>query len=617
MKEGLERTDLKRPIKKTAFIKGIGVTPGIIIGKAYLIDRGKIEAPARVLPEFQMPQEVARFRDAVEESKKQLRQVKEKLLQEDASGISYIIDTQLLLLEDKQFVDKIIETIQQSWINSEWALKITLERVRRVFNHIDDEYLRSRKTDIDYLGERLLRNLLGKDTESISRIKDEVIVVAHDLSPADTAQMVKDKVIAFVTDIGGKTSHTAIMARSLEIPAVVGSETATHVISTGDTLIVDGIMGVVVVHPSPEMIQEYEQRQQSRQKMERELFQYRDLPAETPDGYRIRIFANIELVEEISSVIEHGAEGIGLYRTEYLYLNRKDLPSEEDHFEAYKKVVKGIHPHPAVIRTLDIGGDKFISHLDLAEEMNPAMGLRAIRFSLKEPDIFKVQLRAMLRASAYGKVHILLPMISGATEIRETKRIIDEVRLNLSAERIPFDPRVEIGIMIEVPSAVTIADILAKEVDFFSIGTNDLIQYTLAIDRVNESVTHLYAPLHPAILRLIQNVVRAGHGAGIRVGMCGEMAGEPLYIPILVGLELDDLSMNVASIFRVKKILRAYTFRECRQLLEASLALSTPEEIEDLVLASLQKKFPDEFPANRSLKLTNNESKEEKNKIWQ
>jgi phosphotransferase system enzyme I (PtsI) len=579
---------------KTKFIKGIGVSPGIIIGKAYLLDRKKIEAPAKVLPEFLVDQEVARFQDAVEESKKQLRMAKEKLLHEDAAGLSYILDTHLLLLEDKKLIENTVETIKQSWINSEWALKINLDRVRKVFDTIDDEYLKSRKTDVDYIGDRILRNLMGKETESISQIKEEVIIVAHDLSPADTAQMSKDKVTAFVTDMGGRTSHTAIMARSLEIPAVVGSETATHSVNTGDTLIVDGTTGVVVVNPSLEIMQEYQERQRVRQKMERELFQYRDLPAETLDGYRVKVLANIELVDEIPSVLQHGAEGIGLYRTEYLYLNRKDLPSEEDHFNAYKKVVEGIYPHPAIIRTLDIGGDKFLSHLDLAAEMNPAMGLRAIRFSLKEVDIFKVQLRAILRASAYGKVKILFPMISGATEIREVKKILNEVRLNLSAEGIPFDPKMEIGIMIEVPSAVTIADILAKEVDYFSIGTNDLIQYSLAIDRVNESVTHLYEPLHPAILRLVKTVVKAAHQAGIRVAMCGEMAGEPLYVPILVGLELDDLSMNVLSIFRVKKILRAYTFRDCKDLVGKSLHLSTPEEIEELVRASLRKKFPEE-----------------------
>ena len=586
---------MKHGLKKIQFIKGIGVIPGIVIGKAYLVERGKIEAPAKVIPEFRVPQEVARFLDAVEESKKQLRLAKEKLFREDAAGLSYILDTHLLLLEDKNLIENTVETIKQSWINSEWALKINLDRVRKVFNSIDDEYLKSRKTDVDYIGERILRNLMGQDTETISQIKEEVIVVAHDLSPADTAQMAKDKITAFVTDMGGKTSHTAIMARSLEIPAVVGSEVATHSINTGDTLIVDGMTGVVVVNPSPEIMQEYQDRQWAFQTMERELFQYRDLPAETLDGYRVKVLANIELVEEIPSVLQHGAEGIGLYRTEYLYLNRKDLPSEEEHFQAYKKVAEGIYPHPAIIRTLDIGGDKFMSQMDLAEEMNPAMGLRAIRFCLKEVDIFKVQLRAMLRAAAYGKVKILLPMISGVTEIREVKRILGEVRGSLSAEGFPFDPKMEIGIMIEVPSAVTIADILAKEVDFFSIGTNDLIQYSLAIDRVNESVTHLYEPLHPAILRLIKEVVQAAHEAGIRVNMCGEMAGEPLYVPILLGLGLDELSMNVLSLFRVKKILRAFTLRECKDLVAAVLHLSTSAEIEELVRASLRKKFAGEF----------------------
>lgn len=586
---------MKHGLKKIQFIKGIGVIPGIVIGKAYLVERGKIEAPAKVIPELRVPQEVARFLDAVEESKKQLRLAKEKLLREDATGLSYILDTHLLLLEDKNLIENTVETIKQSWINSEWALKINLDRVRKVFNSIDDEYLKSRKTDVDYVGERILRNLMGQDTETISQIKEEVIVVAHDLSPADTAQMAKDKVTAFVTDMGGKTSHTAIMARSLEIPAVVGSEVATHSINTGDTLIVDGMTGVVVVNPSPEIMQEYQDRQWAFQTMERELFQYRDLPAETLDGYRVKVLANIELVEEIPSVLQHGAEGIGLYRTEYLYLNRKDLPSEEEHFQAYKKVAEGIYPHPAIIRTLDIGGDKFMSQMDLAEEMNPAMGLRAIRFCLKEVDIFKVQLRAMLRAAAYGKVKILLPMISGVTEVREVKRILGEVRGSLSAEGFPFDPKMEIGIMIEVPSAVTIADILAKEVDFFSIGTNDLIQYSLAIDRVNESVTHLYEPLHPAILRLIKEVVQAAHEAGIRVNMCGEMAGEPLYVPILLGLGLDELSMNVLSLFRVKKILRAFTLRECKDLVAAVLHLSTSAEIEELVRASLRKKFAGEF----------------------
>jgi phosphotransferase system enzyme I (PtsI) len=596
---------LVREGKKTQFIKGIGVTPQIIVGKAYLLDQGKIEAPVRVLPESQVPHEIDRFREAVMESKRQLQMAREKLMEEDAAGLSYILDAHLLLLDDKNIIQNTIDTIEQSWINSEWALKINLDRVRKVFDSIDDDYLKSRKADLDYIEQRILRNLMGKPAESLSQIKEEVIVVAHDISPADTAQMAKDKVTAFVTDMGGKTSHTAIMARSLEIPAVVGSETATQSIDTGDLLIVDGVSGVVVINPSREIIQEYQERQQIRQRMERDLFQYRDLPAETLDGYRVRILANIELIDEIPSVLDHGAEGIGLYRTEYLYLNRKDLPSEEEHFNAYRRVAEEIQPRPAFIRTLDIGGDKFMSHLDLAEEMNPAMGLRAIRFSLKEVEIFKTQLRAMLRASAFGKIKILLPMISGVTEIRQVKKILNEVRWALTAERISFDPQIEIGIMIEVPSAVAIADILAKEVDFFSIGTNDLIQYTLAIDRVNESVTHLYEPLHPSILRLVRDVVQAAHAQGIRVSMCGEMAGEPLYVPILLGLELDDLSMNPLSIFRVKKILRAYLFRECKELVQASLRLSTPGEIEELVRASLKQKLPDEFPENFNFHVSN------------
>jgi phosphotransferase system enzyme I (PtsI) len=596
---------LVREGKKTQFIKGIGVTPQIIVGKAYLLDQGKIEAPVRVLPESQVPHEIDRFREAVMESKRQLQMAREKLMEEDAAGLSYILDAHLLLLDDKNIIQNTIDTIEQSWINSEWALKINLDRVRKVFDSIDDDYLKSRKADLDYIEQRILRNLMGKPAESLSQIKEEVIVVAHDISPADTAQMAKDKVTAFVTDMGGKTSHTAIMARSLEIPAVVGSETATQSIDTGDLLIVDGVSGVVVINPSREIIQEYQERQQIRQRMERDLFQYRDLPAETLDGYRVRILANIELIDEIPSVLDHGAEGIGLYRTEYLYLNRKDLPSEEEHFNAYRRVAEEIQPRPAFIRTLDIGGDKFMSHLDLAEEMNPAMGLRAIRFSLKEVEIFKTQLRAMLRASVFGKIKILLPMISGVTEIRQVKKILNEVRWALTAERISFDPQIEIGIMIEVPSAVAIADILAKEVDFFSIGTNDLIQYTLAIDRVNESVTHLYEPLHPSILRLVRDVVQAAHAQGIRVSMCGEMAGEPLYVPILLGLELDDLSMNPLSIFRVKKILRAYLFRECKELVQASLRLSTPGEIEELVRASLKQKLPDEFPENFNFHVSN------------
>jgi phosphotransferase system enzyme I (PtsI) len=371
------------------------------------------------------------------------------------------------------------------------------------------------------------------------------------------------------------------MARALEMPAVVGLESITQEVNTGETIIVDGIIGVVIVNPSLETLREYADKKQRYEELEKELFRYRQLPAETRDGFRIKVYANIELVEELPSVLDHGAEGIGLYRTEFLYLNRKDLPTEEEHFAIYKSVVEEISPHPVTIRTLDLGGDKFISQIELAEEMNPAMGLRAIRFCLKEVGVFKTQLRAILRASVFGNVRLMFPMISGYQEIIQIKAILQEVMDDLTRENVSFDRDLQIGIMIEIPSAATIADILAREVDFFSIGTNDLIQYSLAIDRVNEHVSYLYEPLHPAVLRLISTVIDAAHNAGIRVSMCGEMAGESMYVPILVGLGLDELSMNALSILKVKKMIRSVSYKEAREFAKQIFKLSTAAEIEE------------------------------------
>jgi phosphotransferase system enzyme I (PtsI) len=421
------------------------------------------------------------------------------------------------------------------------------------------------------------------------------IVVAHDLSPAETAQMVKSNIMGFANDMGGKTSHTAIMAKSLKIPAVLGLEKITQIANIEDFIIVDGTGGVVILNPDQATIEEYQVKQKEHEYFEKTLFKYSKLPAETKDGFRVKICANIELIEEIPSVLKYGAEGIGLYRTEFLYLNRAGLPTEKEHFEAYKKVLEKISPCPATIRTLDIGGDKFLSPVNLAEEMNPALGLRAIRFCLKEMDIFKVQLKSILKASVYGKLRILFPMISGIEEIREVKEILEEVKDELRKKKIPFDEKIEIGIMIEIPSAVVIADILAREVDFFSIGTNDLIQYSLAIDRVNEHVNYLYDPLHPAVLRLIKNVVDTAHKAGITIAMCGEMAGESLYIPILLGLGLNELSMDPPSIPRAKKIIRSTTIKESKQLLENILSFSTTDEIENFIKTDFIKRFPDEF----------------------
>lgn len=423
-------------------------------------------------------------------------------------------------------------------------------------------------------------------------------MVSSDLSPADTAQMMVHKVLGFATDMGGKTSHTAIVARSIAIPAVVGLKNITRVVKTNDDLIIDGASGLIIVNPDPEVARRYQEKKRQYETIQEDFLKYAHLPAMTKDHYRVDIGSNIEFIEEIPSAVLHGAEGIGLYRTEFIYINRDQLPTEEEHFAHYHQVVGVEGLRWSTIRTFDLGGDKFTSDPKLAKEMNPQLGLRAIRFCLKEVEQFKVQLRAIIRASAYGKTRIMFPMISGIEEIREAKRIFNDVMRDLIEEDIPVGRDIEIGVMIEVPSAGIVADELAKEVDFFSIGTNDLIQYVLAIDRINERVGYLYEPLHPAVLRLIQQIVSAGHRNGIRVEMCGEMAGEPLYALILLGLELDELSMNPLAIPRMKKIIQNSTLKESRELLDKVLILHSATEIRDYVEHYMRQRFPDEFPEN-------------------
>jgi len=578
-------------------LKGIGVSPGISIGRAFLVEGGRLETPAYCYLDLAyIPLEVKRFKKAVQESKDQLLKIRNKLLN-DVKGKDHIriIDAHLLMLEDKMLIDDTIKTIKNEKVNVEWAIRMVMKEIRDFFDSIDDEYIRERGSDIDHICDRVLKNLMGKKHETIAEIKEEVIVIAHDLAPTDTVQMVKGKVLGFLTDIGGKTSHTAIVARSLEIPAVVGLENITQKVNAGDTLIIDGTSGMVVINPSKKVISDYEKKKGQYSDYERLLHHYKKLPAEMLDGRRVRLMGNIEMVEEIPSLIDHGAEGIGLYRTEFLYLNRKDLPTEDEHFKVYKGVVERVSPHPTIIRTLDIGGDKFLSQMELAPEMNPAMGLRAIRFCLKEPDIFKTQLKGVLRASVYGNLKIMFPMISGVEELRKAKAIMEEAKEELRKEQKPFNPKIFVGAMIEVPSAAIIADILAREVDFFSIGTNDLLQYSLAIDRVNEHVAYLYEPLHPAALRIIKNVVGAAHSAGIAVGVCGEMAGEPEHALILLGLGIDQLSMNALSILKVKKIIRSIKYSDAKEIAETALAFSTASEIERFIRDEMKKRFPDEY----------------------
>jgi len=588
----------EKELKTIAALKGIGVSPGIVIGKAYVLNRQDVkEKHYKLGNERFVSREIRRFKKAVRDAKQELLGIKSDI--DNDTGIGpLLIDVHIMILEDKTFVGTTIRNIEEQRVNAEWAVNMTMASQREIFDKIEDSYLRERIRDLEYVGERILRNLSGKSHKKISDIGGEVVIVAKDLSPADTVQMATGKILGFATDMGGKTSHTAIVAKSIEIPAVVGLENVTSEVHTGDLIIVDGTAGVVIINPDPEVVKRYEDKKRHYLVMEEDMLKDARLPAVTADGYGIGVGANIEFAEEVPSAVLHGANGVGLYRTEFLYINRKELPTEEEHFTTYKKVIEGEGIKWATIRTFDLGGDKFISDAGLAEEMNPAMGLRAIRFCLQEVGLFKVQLRAILRASAYGNTGILLPMISGIQEITEARNIIDEVKEQLISAEVPIDRNIKIGAMIEVPSAVIIAERLAEKVDFFSIGTNDLIQYALAIDRVNERVTYLYEPLHPAVLIMLKQVVDAGHRAGIKVAMCGEMAGDPLCTPILLGLQLDGLSMTPLAIPRVKRIIRNSTVKESSELLDTVLTFPTAREIKEYVRNYMIQRFPECCPVN-------------------
>ena len=584
------------PLNKTSkLIQGIGASSGIVVGKAFLVDRSKVRLPAKRIEPEQVEAEIERFLRGLDESRNQLKEIKEKILDPEVLRHAFILDVHMMILDDEMFVQDTIDTIRKEKVNAEGALDQTLKKLDAAFETIDDEYLRERRSDLHYVSTRVFRNLLGKKHDDMTKIQGNVIVVAHDLSPADTLQINLKHIAGFVTDIGGKVSHTAILSRSLGIPAVVGLEVATSLINGGDLLIIDGETGEVIINPTEEVSRSFLERERRIKSKEQEVLKYARLPAETRDGVCIRLQANIELVEEIPSAKIHGAEGIGLYRTEILYLNRKDLPTEEEQFEICRQLAENIAPSVATIRTLDIGGDKFLSDYPKGNELNPAMGLRAIRFSLKEAGIFKTQLRGILRASAYGHLRILLPMISGIDEIRQAKVILEEVKSDLTKRGIPFDTGIKVGAMIEVPSAAIIADILAREVDFFSIGTNDLIQYALAIDRVNEHVSYLYEPLHPSILRIIRGVVEGAQGAKIPVAICGEMAAEPGYTLILMGMGLLEFSMNPAALPRVKKVIRLSSFAESKVLAEQVFKFGAASEVECYVRNWMAERFPEDF----------------------
>ncbi len=569
--------------------KGISASPGVAIGKAFLYNSEDIRVPKIKLKLSEIPHEIARFEEALIKTRSELITIRNNISSEMGTKHGEIFNAHLLVLEDSMIIDEVVSRLRKQKYNVEYVFEDVLKKYVTAFQKMDDEYLRERITDIEDVGKRLLRNLLGKKKQTLLDIPPESIVVAYDLAPSDTATMHRKHILGFVTDIGGKTSHTVIMAKSLEIPAVVGLENITANVKSGDILIIDGTTGNVYLNPDRATIAQYLKEQKKLLKFDKDLQEIKFLPAETKDGHRVELGANIELPDEIPGVLSHGAEGIGLYRTEYFYMNRVGLPTEEEHYQAYKSVVENIKPNALTIRSLDLGGDKFLSQLDVPKEMNPFLGWRAIRLSLANPEIFKTQLRAILRASAHGKVRLMYPMISGVEELEAANKCLEEARQELKARKIPFGRNMEVGVMIEVPSAALIADILASRVDFFSIGTNDLIQYALAVDRVNEKIAYLYEPAHPAVLRLLKNVIDAGHAKGIWVGMCGEMAGEPKFAPLLLGLGLDEFSVPAPYLLRIKKIIRSVSYEDAKDMVQQALGLATGKEVEALV----SKRFKD------------------------
>lgn len=576
-------------MKKETMLKGIPAAPGLVLGKAFCLGSEDLEVARRNISEPQIPKEITRFEEALIKTRSEILDIQKKISREMGVRHAQIFNAHLLVLEDRTLIEGVISHLKKERFCIEYIFLQVLKKYIKAFSHIGDPYLRERLSDIEDVGKRILRNLRGIRREILTNLKEKLIIVAYDLSPSDTASMHKEKVLGFITDIGGKTSHTAIMAKALEIPAVVGLEVATAKVKTGDTIIVDGTRGEVLINPDRATLARYKQQSVRLEREESVLLKLRDLPAVTRDGHRVELAANIELPQELPSVIAHGAKGIGLYRTEYFYMNRTDLPSEDEHFRAYKKVCQQVKPHPVVIRTLDLGGDKFLSQLDIPQEMNPYLGWRAIRFCLARPRIFKVQLRAILRASAYGKLKLMYPMISGIEELRQANQMLEQAKEELRKGKVPFGEDFEVGAMIEIPSAALTCDILAKEVDFFSIGTNDLIQYSIAVDRVNEKIAYLYEPTHPAVLRLIKNIIDSGHKQDVWVGMCGEMASEPAFALLLLGLGLDEFSVSPAAVPAIKRVIRSVTMEEARQMACKALTLTTGKEVEEFSKAKLRE----------------------------
>ena len=579
--------------KKQIQFKGIPAAPGIAIAKVHVFGTEDIVPREHKITDKEVPHEIERLREAFKHTRREILAIEKKISKEIGTEHGRIFSAHLLVLEDSVLVQEVIAKLKRRKKNIESVFADVLNRYINVLSEASDEYLRDRISDITDVGKRILRNLLGAEKKNLEEIEEKSIVVAYDLSPSDTAMMHKGRVLGFVTDIGGRTSHTAIMAKSLEIPAVVGLETITDVVKNDDILIVDGIHGVVIVNPTKKILEKYQEEKKKYEVLEHELVELKTFPGQTLDGKKITVAGNIELPEDVVSVLSHGAEGVGLYRTEYFYMNRRDLPSEEEQFNAYKSVAMRIKPDCVVIRTLDLGGDKFLSQLEIPREMNPFLGWRAIRFCLARPAVFKTQLRAILRASVYGNLKLMYPMVSGIGEFRQANVLLEDVKKELRSQKVPFNKDISVGAMIEVPSAAITSDILAKEADFFSIGTNDLIQYALAVDRVNEKIAYLYEPTHPAVLSLVKTIIDNGHKEGIPVALCGEMAGDISLTMILMGLGLDEFSTSPIAVPEIKKIIRSINFKDAQIIAEKALEFDTGKEIQEFAKNKLREMVPD------------------------
>ena len=560
-------------------MKGIGASPGIAIGKALVVEENEIVIEKRAVTDVEA--EVKKLNDAVEVSKEELTAVKEKVAKEVGEEESEIFGAHLLVLEDPEFIGEAENKIKNEAVNAEYALNEVKDMFVAIFEGMDNAYMKERAADVKDVTGRVLRHILGIKVIDLSSLKDEVVLVAHDLTPSDTATMDKSKVLGFLTDIGGRTSHTAIMSRTLEIAAIVGLSDATKTIKDNDMVIFDGDTDEVFVNPEQSLIDEYTEKKRLFEEEKKELELLKGKKSVTTDGKHVELAGNIGTPNDIEGLIKNDAEGVGLYRTEFLYMNSDKFPEEDTQYEAYKAVLEGMEGKPVVIRTLDIGGDKKLSYFEMEKEMNPFLGYRAIRLCLDKTEIFKTQLRALYRASVHGKLRIMFPMISSLEELLKAKEICNEVKKELSNEGIEYSKDVEIGMMIEVPSAAVISDILAKHVDFFSIGTNDLIQYTCAVDRMNQKISYLYNQFNPAVLRLINLVIKNAHAEGKWVGMCGESAGDQKMIPILLGFGLDEFSMSPISILRARKLVTSVSEADMKALANEVLSLSTAEEIEE------------------------------------